>query len=88
MKKENLTIYDAVLAVFYVIIILAGIVMCVNHGLGATLFHLVVITVSVWGVFAAKFLKYRSEIRCHLGEFVFIGFMGIVSLLALVGTIL
>ncbi len=87
-RNEKLTIYDAVLAVFYLVIIAVGIVMCVNHGLGGTLFHLIGITACIWGVLVTKLMKYRTEIKDHLGELVFIAVMCITSVLTVVGTIL
>ena len=87
-KNEKLTVYDGVLAVLYLIIIAFGIFMCINHGLGGTVVHLAVITACIWGVLATKLLKYRTEIRDHLGELVFIAVMSIAAVITLVGTLM
>ncbi len=87
-RNEKLTIYDAVLSVFYLIIIAVGVVMCINHGLGGTLFHLIGITACIWGVLVTKLMKYRTEIKNHLSELVFIVVMCIASVLTVLGTIL
>lgn len=87
-KNDKLTIHDAVLAILYIIIIAIGIVMCVNHGLGSTVIHLVVITLCIFGVLAAKLMKHKSAIKEHLGEIVFVAVMGVFSVFALIGNLL
>ena len=85
--NEKITGYDGILAVFYLIIIVMGVIMCVNHGLGGTLLHLITITLCVWGVFAVKIIKYRSNIKAHISEFIFVGVMCVFSVFTLIGTI-
>ena len=56
-ENEKLTVFDAVLALLYLVIIVIGVIMCTTHGLGGTLYHLVTLTVCIWGVLAAKILN-------------------------------
>ncbi|MBE6572521.1 MAG: hypothetical protein E7656_09775 [Ruminococcaceae bacterium] len=86
-QNEKLTVFDAVLAALYLVIIAIGVVMCITHGLGGTVYHLLALTVCIWGVLAAKILKYRKDIKGHVGELIFIAVMCVVSVLTLVGTL-
>ena len=87
-ENEKLTVFDAVLAALYLVIIVIGVIMCTTHGLGGTLYHLVTLTVCIWGVLAAKILKYRKDIKSNIGELVFVAVMCVVSVLTLVGTLI
>ena len=87
-ENEKLTVFDAVLAALYLVIIVIGVIMCTTHGLGGTLYHLVTLTVCIWGVLAAKILKYRKDIKSNIGELVFVAVMCVVSMLTLVGTLI
>lgn len=84
-RNEKLTVYDGVLAVLYIVIILMGIFMCFTHGLGGTVVHMAAIAACIFGVMAAKLLKYRGEFKRHIGELVFIGVMCIAAALTFVG---
>ena len=87
-ENEKLTVFDAVLALLYLVIIVIGVIMCTTHGLGGTLYHLVTLTVCIWGVLAAKIFKYRKDIKDNIGELVFVAVMCVVSVLTLVGTLI
>lgn len=85
--NQKLTVYDGVLAALYLVIIIIGIIMCINHGLGATVFHMIGIAACICGVFVTKTVKYKSEIKRHIGELIFVGVMLVVSVLTVIGTI-
>lgn len=87
-RNEKLTLYDGILAALYVIIIAIGIVMCATHGLGGTLTHLVIISLCICGVFAVKLIKYRSSLKAHISELIFIGALSVGSVVTIIGTVL
>lgn len=89
-KKQNspLTIHDAVLALFYIVIVCIGINLCVSRGVDAGIGHLVTVTVCVWGILAVKLYKYRKNIREHLGDILFVALLCGLSVFAIITTVL
>lgn len=91
-ESEKLGAADAVLAVFYVIIILTGIDLCRTRGLGASNVHLAAVTLSTFGIVAAKLFKYiaggKAKVKEHLSDIIFAAVLFLLSAAAFVTTVI
>lgn len=83
-EREPLTYHDGFIAVFYLIIIFVGVLLCLSRGKNASLSHLIAVSISIWGVLVFKLAKYKSCLKKHAGDLVFVGFLCAVALFALI----
>lgn len=80
-KKENLTIHDAFVAVFYIIIICIGINHCITKGVSPSPAQLCSICASLFGIVLFKVLKYGKAALAHIREIIFPAILFVASLI-------
>ena len=89
MKNKFFTIYDKLCAIFYLFIVIIGVMLCFDHGRSAGMGELFAVFVSVTAVFALKLLKRKNtDIDDGLGAIAFSGAMSVLSAVLLVVNIL
>ncbi len=87
-KEEKLTVYDAFLAVFYLIIVVVGVSLCISRGQNASPAHLFAVTVSVCATLVLKLLKYKGNLKAHMGDIVFVAILVALAIFAIVTTVI
>ena len=87
-KEKKLTVYDAFIAIFYIIIVAIGGNMCITRGESANSFDLVAVTVSVVGVLSLKLAKYKGQLKEHRGDIAFVALLAILGVFAVISTVI
>ena len=87
-KQEKLTVYDIFLAVFYLIIVVVGVNLCITRGQNAGPAHLAAVTISVCATLVIKLIKYKGNIKEHLGDIVFVALIAALAIFAVITTII
>lgn len=87
-KEEKLTLYDAFLAIFYLIIVVVGISLCISRGQNASPAHLFAVTISICATLVLKLLKYKGNLKEHMGDIIFVAILVVLAIFAIITTVI